>query len=45
MSLSKPWTASWICFKFDLKERPYSGRGMISFWCDYDDKNLISLRF
>ena len=30
---------------FGLKERPYSGRELNSFWCDSDNKNLIFLRF
>ena len=27
------------------KEEPYPGRVLISFWCDYDIKNLYFLRF
>ena len=27
------------------KEEPYPGRVLISFWCDYDNKNLSFLRF
>ena len=39
MSLSRAWTAFWICFMFGLKERPYSAHVLISFWCDSDNKN------
>ena len=27
------------------KEEPYPGRVLISFWCDYYNKNLYYLRF
>ena len=27
------------------KEEPYPGRVRISFWCDYDNKNLYFLTF
>ena len=30
---------------FGLKERPYPGRELKSFWCDSDNKTLIFLRF
>ena len=30
---------------FGLKERPYSGRELKSFWCDSDNKNFDFLRF
>ena len=40
MSLSRAGTASWICFMIGSKEEPYPGRVLISFWCDYDNKNL-----
>ena len=36
MSLSRAWTASWSYFMFDLKEKPYRGHVLISFWCDSD---------
>ena len=26
-------------------EEPYPGRVLISFWCDYDNRNLYFLRF
>ena len=29
----------------DSSEEPYNGRVLISFWCDYDNKNLNFLRF
>ena len=45
MSLSRAWTASWICIMLGSKEEPYPGRVLISFWCDYDNKNLYFLRF
>ena len=45
MSLSRAWTALWICFIFGLKERPYSAHVLISFWCDSDNKNYDFLRF
>ena len=45
MSLSRAWTASWICFMFGGKERAYSGRVLISFWCDSANKNFDFLRF
>ena len=32
--------ASLISFMFDLEERPYPGRALISFWCDSDNKNF-----
>ena len=27
------------------KEEPYTGRVLISFWCDYDNENCNFLRF
>ena len=30
---------------FGLKERPYPGRVLKSFWCDSDNKKMIFLRF
>ena len=30
---------------FGLKERPHPGRVLISFWCDYDNKNLYFFHF
>ena len=38
-------TASSICFMFGLKERPYPGRALKSFWCDSDNDNLDFLMF
>ena len=40
MAHARAQTASSICFMFGLKERPYSGRELKSFWCDSDNKNL-----
>ena len=40
MAHTRAWTASSICFMFGLKERPYSGRELKSFWCDSDNKNF-----
>ena len=37
--------ASSICFMFGLKERPYSGRELKSFWCDSDNKNFDIFTF
>ena len=45
MSLSRVWTASWICFMFGSKELPYPGCVLISFLCDYDNKNLYFFYF
>ena len=45
MSLSRAWTALWICFIFNLKERPYSTHVVISFWCDSDNKNYDFFKF
>ena len=45
MSLSRAWTALWICVMFGLKERPYPAHVLISFWCDSDNKNFDFLRF
>ena len=45
MSLARALTASWICFMFGLKERPYPAHLLISFWCDSDDKYFAFLRF
>ena len=41
MSLSGAQTASSICFMFGLKEIPYPGRELKSFWCDSDNKNFF----
>ena len=30
---------------FGLKERPYPGRVLISFWFDYDTRNFYFFRF
>ena len=30
---------------FGLKERPYPGRVLISFWCDSDNKNFDFFTF
>ena len=40
MSLSTAETASWNCIMLGSKEEPYPGRVLISFWSDYDNKNL-----
>ena len=45
MSLSRAWTALWICFMFGLRERPYSAHVVISFWCDSDIRNYNFSRF
>ena len=37
--------ASSICFMFGLKERPYPGRELESFWCYSDNKLCFFLRF
>ena len=37
--------ASSICFMFGLKERPYSGGELKSFWCDSDNKNFDIFTF
>ena len=41
LSHSRAWTASWICYMFSLKERPYPERVLISFWCYSDNKNFF----
>ena len=38
-------TASSICFMFGLKEIPYPGRELKSFWCDFDNRNLDFFTF
>ena len=43
MSLSRARTASWICFMFGSKELPYPGCVLMSFLCDYDNKNFFLL--
>ena len=45
MAHARAQTASSICFMFGLKERPYPGHELKSFWCDSDYKNLDFLRF
>ena len=40
MAHARAQTASSICFMAGLKERPYSGRELKSFWCDSDNKNF-----
>ena len=45
MAHARAQTASSICFMFGLKEKPYSGRELKSFWLDFGNKNLIFLRF
>ena len=45
MSLSRAQTALWICFMFGSQEEPYPGHVLISFWCDYDNKNLYFFTF
>ena len=41
----RAWTAPSICFMFGLKERPYSGHELKSFWCDSDNKNFDIFTF
>ena len=41
----RAWTASSICFMFGLKERPYSGHELKSFWCDSYNKNFDIFTF
>ena len=45
MAHARAQTASSICFMFGLKERPYPGRELKSFYCDSDNKNFDFLRF
>ena len=45
MAHARAQTVSSICFMFGLRERPYPGRELKSFWCDSDKKTLIFLRF
>ena len=45
MALARAQTASSICFMFGLKEKPYPGRGLKSFWCDSDNKNFDFFTF
>ena len=40
MAHARAWTALSICLMFGLKERPYSGRELKSFWFDSDNKNF-----
>ena len=34
-----------FCGSKGSKEEPYPDHVLISFWCDYDNKNLYFLRF
>ena len=43
MAHARACTAPSICLMFGLKERPYPGRELKSFWCDSD--NNFFLRF
>ena len=45
MAHAKALTASSICFMFGLKERPYSGCELKSFWCDSDNKKFNFFTF
>ena len=45
MAHARAQTASSICFMFGLKESPYPGRELKSFWCDSYNKNFDFLRF
>ena len=46
MAHARARTASSICFMFGLNERPsYSGRELISSWCDSDNKNYDCFTF
>ena len=45
MAHARAQTASSICFMFGLKERPYPGRELNSFWCDSDNKNFDFFMF
>ena len=45
MAHAKAWTASSICFMFDLMERLYPGRQLKSFLCDSDTKNFDFFTF
>ena len=45
MAHARAQTASSICFMFSLKERPYPGRELKSFWCDSDNKNFDFFTF
>ena len=38
-SLELSRTDLWICFMFGLLEGPYFAHVLISFWCDFDNKN------
>ena len=44
MSLSRAWTASWICINAWFNGRTLPGRVLIGFWCDYDNENLYFFR-
>ena len=41
ISLSRAYTASWICFMFGLKGRAYPGRVLKSSWSDLDNENFF----
>ena len=45
MAHARAQTAPSICFMFGLKERPYPGCELKSFWCDSDNKNLDFFMF
>ena len=45
MAQAKAQTASLICFMFGLRERPYPGRELKSFWCYSDNKNFDFFTF
>ena len=45
MAHARAQTASSNCFMFGLKERPYPGRELKSFWCDSDNKNFDFFTF
>ena len=45
MAHARASTALSICFMFGLKERPYPGRELKSFWCDTDNKNFDFFTF
>ena len=45
MAHARAQTASLICFMFGLKERPYPGLELKSFWCDSNNKNFDFFTF
>ena len=45
MAHARAETASSIHFMFGLKERPYPGHELKSFWCDSDNKNFDFFTF